>query len=54
MSIAGAQDHDKDGTSEVNRRSQGRRRKCSKDKIVCLDMRQRARGDPRLFLFLDR
>ena len=34
MSIAGAQDHDKDGTSEVKRRPQDMRQECSKGKIV--------------------
>lgn len=54
MSIAGAQDHDKDGTSKVNRRTQDMRQECSKGKVMCVDMRQRARGDERLFLFLNR
>lgn len=49
-----AQDHDKDGTSEVKTRTQDMRQECSKGKIVRVDMRQRARGDHRLFLFLDR
>ena len=31
-------------------KTQDKRQGCSKGKIVCVDMRQRARGDERLFL----